>query len=147
VYSALVLHEGRFERRDIAAEAWAGWDQAQALSWWRRTVPVPQKRPERLRLDPQALLRIFADLADTIDPAQQRFRYIVALCLLRARKLVMDGIERTADGSVLVVHERGGASHRLPDPALKPEDEAQLTEQLMAVAGDQAAPLGTQEPA
>jgi hypothetical protein len=143
VYGMLVHSEAGFVRVDVAAEAWDGYDHAAALSWWRRTVPLPEKPRARVRLDPVALARIFSDLADSEDPQSQAFRYIVGLCLLRARKLVLDRIEREADGSSwMVLHERGGLSHRLRDPGLRVEDEAGLTEQLLAVAAAGEAPAG-----
>lgn len=141
VYGMLVHGDGGFARIDVAAEAWDGYDHSAALSWWRRTVPLPEKQKARIRLDPAALARIFADLADSEDPQRQAFRYIVGLCLLRARKLVLDRIEREPDGSSwMVLHERGGVRHRLRDPGLRAEDEAGLTEQLLAVAAAGDAP-------
>lgn len=144
VFGVLVQHEGRFVRHDISAEAWPGYDRAQALSWWRRTVPEPEHRQGRIRLDPAALGRIFADLDGTEDAAKQAFRYIVALCLTRARKLHLERIDRDAAGAWLVLVEKGGVRHRVRDPGLKPEDEAGLTDQLVAVAeaggGEGAAP-------
>lgn len=135
VYGVLVLRDGAFVRLDVAAEAWEGWDRTAALSWWRRTVPPPEKPKARLRLDPAALARIFADLAGSEEPRQQAFRYIVGLCLLRARKLVLERIEHEADGTPwLVLAERGGARHRLRDPRLRAADEAGLTDQLLAIA-------------
>lgn len=141
VFGVLAQRDGVFVRLDISAEAWDAYDRSAALSWWRRTVPLPERRPERLRLDAAALARIFADLADSADPQRMAFRYIVALCLTRARKLSMERIERDKDGSSwLVLVERGGIRHRLRDPQLKAEDEAMLTDQLLAVAGAAPAP-------
>ncbi len=134
VYGVLVQHEGRFERLDVAAESWAAYDRGRALSWWRRTVPEPERQPGRIRLDPAALARIFADLDGVEDPAKLAFRYIVALCLTRARRLHLERIEQTPDGPWLILNERGGLRHRVRDPGLKPEDEAGLTDQLVAVA-------------
>lgn len=136
VFGVLVHREGVFVRLDVAAEAWDGFDRSQALSWWLRTVPEPERRPNRVRLDPAALGRIFTDLDGSEDPAKQAFRYIVALCLVRARKLHMDRIDHTPDGAWLVLTEKGGIRHRLRDPGLRPEDEAGLTDQLLAVAAD-----------
>ena len=135
VYGVLVQQGGAFVRLDVAAEAWDAFDRSAALSWWRRTVPVPEKRAARVRLDPAALARIFADLADSDDQQRLAFRYIVGLCLLRARKLILERIENTPDGSAwLILSERGGLRHRLRDPGLRPADEAGLTDQLLAVA-------------
>lgn len=140
VFGVLVHRDGAFVRLDVAAEAWDTFDQAQALSWWRRTVPVPERRPTRVRLDPAALGRIFTDLDGSEDPAKQAFRYIVALCLVRARKLHLQRIDQAPDGAWLILIEKGGLRHRLRDPGLKPEDEAGLTDQLLAVAADGSAP-------
>lgn len=139
VYGVLVQRDGAFMRLDISTEAWPAFDQSGALSWWRRLVPEPERKAERVRLDPAALARIFADLADSEDPQRQAFRYIVALCLTRARKLSMERIDRDRDGTAwLVLVERGGIRHRLRDPQLKAEDEASLTDQLLAIASASA---------
>lgn len=135
VYGVLVQRDGVFARLDVAAEAWPSYDHGDALSWWRRTVPEPEKRQARIRLDPAALARIFADLADSDDAQRLAFRYIVGLCLLRARKLSLERIDKDPDGTAwLVLTERGGGRHRLRDPGLQPADEAGLTDQLLAVA-------------
>lgn len=135
VFGVLVQRDGAFVRLDVAAEAWDAFDRSQALSWWRRTVPQPEREPQRVRLDPAALARIFADLADSEDPQRQAFRYIVALCLARARKMRLERIAHDAEGSWLILAERGGTQHRLRDPQLTAEDEARLTDQLLAAAG------------
>lgn len=135
VFGVLVQRDGAFVRLDISAEAWPDYDRDGTLSWWRRTVPQPERKPERVRLDPAALGRIFADLADSDDAQRQAFRYIVALCLTRARKLSMERIDHDPDGTAwLVLVERGGIRHRLRDPQLQAADEASLTDQLLAVA-------------
>ena len=135
VYGVLAQRDGGYVRLDIAAEAWDGYDRSAALSWWRRTVPQPEKRAARVRLDPATLARIFADLAEREEQQHQAFRYIVGLCLLRARKLSLERIERDAAGvSWLHLTERGGVRHRLRDPALGSADEAGLTDQLLAIA-------------
>ncbi len=139
VYGVLVQQDGAFTRLDIAAEAWDAYDHSAALSWWRRTVPLPERKAARVRLDAAALQRIFADLADATDPGRMAFRYVVALCLTRARKLSLERIVRDPDGTAwLALLERGGIRHRLRDPVLKAEDEAALTEQLLAVAGEES---------
>jgi hypothetical protein len=139
VFSALVLADGGFARRDIAAEAWPGADRDGFLSWWRRTVPEPKAKAARLRLDQAVLQRLFSDLAGREDAASIRLHYIVALCLLRARKLALERVERDADGAWLLLAERGGTRHRIRDPALTPADAEELTGQLLAVAGEDAA--------
>ncbi len=135
VYGVLVQRDGVFARVDVAAEAWEAYDRSAALSWWRRVVPEPERKQARVRLDPAALGRIFADLADTTDAQRLAFRYIVALCLLRARKLALERIDTDADGTAwLIITEKGGIRHRLRDPRLTAADESGLTDQLLAVA-------------
>ncbi len=148
VYGVLVQREGGFARLDVAAEAWDTYDHSASLSWWRRTVPMPEKPRARIRLDPAALARIFADLADSTDAQRQAFRYVVGLCLLRARKLALERIEHEPDGTPwLVLTERGGIRHRLRDPRLRAEDEAGLTDQLLSVAAGDAPVSASEESA
>ncbi|MEK7411826.1 MAG: hypothetical protein AAB263_00745 [Planctomycetota bacterium] len=134
VFGVLVMREGSFARIDIAAEAWDAWDKAQALSWWRRVVPEADRKAGRIRLDPQAMARIFADLAESTEPAKIAFRYVVALCLVRARKMTMEKVERDDTGTWMILIERGGIRHRLRDPVLRTEDETRLTDELLSVA-------------
>lgn len=135
VFGVLVQREGGFARLDVGAESWEAFPRDGVLSWWRRIVPEPERRVGRVRLDPDVLWRIFHDLADAEDAPRRAFRYIVALCLVRARRLSLEGIEKDAAGAWLMLAERGGdARHRLADPLLRPEDEASLSEQLLAVA-------------
>ena len=49
------------------------------------------------------LQRLFADLSNSDNPVSQRLHYIVALCLLRARKLVLESVDREVSGTWLVL--------------------------------------------
>jgi len=73
------------ERRDYCADAWSG-PPAEAFSFWSGRIPEPEVK--RLPpIDTDLLLDCFQRLAGQDDPDRVRFRYIVALLLVRRKKL------------------------------------------------------------
>lgn len=136
IYSALTLHEGVFARLDYHASAWPTVDHAAIgiLSWWRRTLPRDDGRPRALKLDAAVLSQLFADLVAARDRPSQCFCYIIALCLVRIRRLRLQGIEERPDGSWLLLVERG-TQHvsRLRDPRMDRQEEEQVRANLMRV--------------
>ena len=86
-FSGLRFQGGAFQRQDYAAAAWADVDKGGFVSWWRRRVPVAGAQARAFRLDAGTLLQIFANLKDSRLRALQCLAYVVALGLVRARKL------------------------------------------------------------
>jgi hypothetical protein len=134
--SALVQVEGgRFERRDFTASAWTDQDPAVFVSWWRRTIPAAA--PGKLRLDADLLRKLLLDLRDHDDPRRRALAYVCALALVRLRVLRWVQAVGDADGTWIVLAERGaqGAQLRLRDPRLDPVEEAALHADLLAALG------------
>jgi hypothetical protein len=113
-YSALIPQAGSVQRRDYAAEAWPG-PPANALGWWRSTVPDPKsRRPGWAPSD--VILHFFMQLEDA--PSQADMRYVLALFLLRRRLVKLDQ-ETTVQGERYL---------RLTCPKLAAEFEVRVTE-------------------
>lgn len=73
-------------RRDVLAEAWdEGGRPDRVLCYWRTSVPAAneEKRP----LDEGLLLDLLKGLAEETDPARDDLRLVLALVLLRRRRL------------------------------------------------------------
>lgn len=107
-YSALLETDDGFERKDFAAEAWPEADKAEFFSYWKNKgySPRTDKRPP---VDYERLLSFFDALDGTEDRSKRLFRYVVALVLVRRRKLRLDDMSRTDDGEDrLVLYDRRG---------------------------------------
>lgn len=82
-------------RRDVGAEAWdAGGRPAGLVCFWRSSVPAPHE--ERRPLDETLLLDLLRGLADETDPSRDDLRLVLALVLLRRRRLRL--VDRIAVG-------------------------------------------------
>ena len=95
-HSVLVEKDGQLARLDISDEGWTG-PPAGMIGHWRTRVPTGSARPKPL--DGDALLRSFELMSEDASPANERFRYVLALLLLQRRKLQItatrgDGAER-----------------------------------------------------
>lgn len=140
-FSALVVKDGLFQRLDFATEAWAAQDQATFLSWWRQKVPQPGNERKAFKLNAATLGQIFANLKDARTRSQQCLAYVVALALVRARKLHFLEVRTEGDQQLLLVQDRaGGVVHRIRDPRLAQEEEAHVLHNLLELTsgGDDA---------
>jgi len=133
-YSALLIHDGRFERRDFAEAGWEEEDPDAYLSWWRQRRS-PERRDDRPRIVNHAvLLSIFHDLKDSRERPQQCFAWLLALLLTRSRKLRYLDLQREGEDSYLLVEERGkGQAFRIRDPRMSSTEEECVQENLREI--------------
>jgi hypothetical protein len=124
-FAVLADEAGKFVRKDYAAGAWAG-PPAGAIAHWAGRVPASDK-PRKPTFNDDLLLDCFHHLGGATDPDRVNFRYVVALLLMRRKRLKFEDVRRAADGAhVLVVRDaKGGARHEVADPRLtEPEIDA-----------------------
>jgi hypothetical protein len=129
-YSVLAEAAEGFERRDFAADVWAGPPQG-AIGFWRAKVPdlSGPKRPKPI--DDGVLLNFFERLAGETDDMRIKFRYILALLLMR-RKLVklVDAASQQGRETIVVRVVVGGDEHQVVNPGLSEEQFADVQQQL-----------------
>jgi hypothetical protein len=131
-FSALVVKEGLFQRLDYSASAWAAQDQAAFISWWRQKVPQPGNERKPFKLNAATLGQIFANLKDARTRSQQCLAYVVALALVRARKLQFLEVRSEGEQQILLIQDRaGGVIHRIRDPRLGADEEAHVLHNLL----------------
>jgi hypothetical protein len=131
-FSALVMKDGQFQRLDFSPEAWATQDQHTFLSWWRQKVPQAGNERKAFKLNAATLAQIFANLKDARTRSQQCLAYVVALALVRARKLQFIEVRNDQNQQVLVVQDRAaGVVHRIRDPQLAADEEAHVLHNLL----------------
>jgi len=124
VYSVLRDDGGQFVRTDYSADAWQG-PPTSAVAWWSSRFPEAG-RPAKPTINDDVLVDCFEHLADTTDPARQKFRYVVTLLLMRRKRFRFEDARKRGDRETLVIRDvRSGLRHEIDDPQLtEPEMDA-----------------------
>ncbi len=80
--------EDRLARHDFCPACW-GPDAAAYFSYWKTRVPEPAATVDRgpRLVNMGRLMQLFEHLAESADVQAQRFRYVLALVLMRKRRL------------------------------------------------------------
>jgi hypothetical protein len=104
-FSALVETEETFERRDFSPAAWPETDKAPFFSYWKNKGGEVKEEKKR-SVDYDRLLAFYDNLETAEDPQKRLFRYVLALILVRRRKLRLENMEKTATGDKLTVYDR-----------------------------------------
>jgi hypothetical protein len=133
-FAALFDQKPGFVRKDFAADAWPGPPEG-AIAFWAGKVPAEDEK-KRLRIDDELLLDCFARLEDRQEPAEVNFRYVVALLLMRRKRLRFEEARVEDAIEVLSLNDiRGGSVHRVINPRLTEEAMLQVQEEVFKVLG------------
>jgi hypothetical protein len=98
-FTVLIDQEGRFIRQDYSTEAWQG-PPSNAFGFWQGKVPTPEG-PRRPPIDDEMLLECLRRLEGQEDGPRGPFRYVVALLLLRRKRLKFESA-RTVNGQEIL---------------------------------------------
>ena len=122
-HSVLVMRNGELQRLDYSKEGWNGPPEG-ALGVWKCIVPrAAEVRHEPL--DTNALMRCFEQLTEEASPAREGLRYILALLLVKKRRLRLDGSRADGDEEYLqLAGAQGEGAYEIRD--LNPSDEEVL---------------------
>jgi hypothetical protein len=117
------------ERHDYLPDAWERLPEAErgtSFAHWHTRMPeTGRAQAERRAADDETLIDLLDELAGTDDPDRRAFRFVLALLLMRRRKLRF--VTTTADGA-WQLRRVGGQVLTVEDPHL---DEA-TTRRMMA---------------
>ncbi|MCA9118030.1 MAG: hypothetical protein KDA79_23320 [Planctomycetaceae bacterium] len=139
-YSVLLGKEGEFVRQDYAESAWEG-PPENAVGYWRRRIPEAE-RAGRPQLSADELFLSFEQLSEDLNKAQEKFRYVLALLLLKKRRLKLEDSRQEEEGDWLIVSgSRGEGPYEVRDLHL-PQDQLN---QLEAALHQQVAAGWTEE--
>ncbi len=134
-YRSVLLDEaGQFVRKDYSTEGWPG-PPAAAIACWCGVVPeFHQKR--RLTFDADLLMECFGRLAEETEPEKVRFRYVIALLLLRRKQLRFEDVRRDGEQEFLQLKcPKTGQAFEVLDPHLSEADIARVQEEVVKVLG------------
>ncbi len=137
--------EGRFERRDLAAEVWeearAEWNP---FSFWRSTyeAPVEDDRPQVVAKESaESLLR---RLIDEDEAHTENARYILAVMLERKKTLRETDVRENGE-SLLRIYEqpKSGEVFIVKDPQLHLDEIELIQESVLELLNGGGKPAGT----
>jgi hypothetical protein len=119
-FSVLVEKEGDLQRLDFSEAGWKGPPEG-TLGVWKCVVPKPAEvRHEPL--DTTALMTCFEQLTEEASPAREGLRYILALLLVKKRRLRLEGSRAEGEDEYLqLAGAQGEGAYEVRD--LNPSDE------------------------
>ena len=134
-FVAVLLEEGeKFVRKDYAADAWPG-APAGAVAFWTGKVP-PADRPRKPTFNDDLLLEWFQHLAGSTEANRQNIRYVVALLLMRRKRLKFEDAKRQGGTDVLILRDaRNGTRHEIPDPRLSDAEIVAVQDEVFQALG------------
>ncbi len=143
-----------FSRADFCAGCWDGEKAGEFFSTWKSCVhdEAEDQRPLARRIDAETIYDMFRRLEGQADPAQQKFRFILALMLMRKKRLRFTGVADSPRGEHLVLEDRDeGITHKVLDPGLGEEEVDSLRGQIDRLLGggadiEEEAPAPASEP-
>ncbi len=133
-FTALVEENHQFVRKDYCPDAWQG-PPAGAFGFWsgRVSTAVATLKP---RFDDDLLEDCFNRLSGQSEPSRVNFRYVVALLLMRRRRLryesslMENGIEK-----MILRCLRTNEKHEVVNPQLGDDEMNQVQEEVFKVLG------------
>ncbi len=136
-YSVLVMDDGKLARVDFNADSWSG-PPDNAIAHWRSAVPDAKEETVN-PLDPDYLFEYFERLSEDTSERDQKMRYVLALLLVRKRRLQIDGTRQDGDESFLEFSGTRGEGHfEVRDPELSEDEIEQLQVQLVPARSENA---------
>jgi len=133
-YSVLLEEGGAFLRREYSREAWQG-PPPGSFSHWAGKVPS-REQDRRPPVDDDMLLDCFTRLEGQTEPARVNFRYVLALLLMRRKKLKFEDARTDNGCEVLRLRcVQTKAVQEVVNPALADEELLAVQDEVLRVLG------------
>jgi hypothetical protein len=133
-FSVLIDDGGKFVRQDYSQEGWPGPPRG-AFSYWQGRLS-PQAATRRTPLDEETLLECFHRLEGDEGPDKVRFRFVLALLLLRRKRLRLEGARQEGGQELLLVRcPKTGAHSAVTDPKMSDGELEAVQDDVFDVLG------------
>ena len=128
-FGALVLTEQGLERRDFCADYWQS-EKPEVFCYWKSRLPsADEKKP--IFVDDEMLMAFFERLAEETDREKVNFRFVLALILMRKRRLKYDATKTENGREIWRLRVVGqGEFTEVVNPRLDDEQIGQLSSQI-----------------
>jgi hypothetical protein len=127
----------------------AGGPKVEMFSFWKTTVPEPQQK-KKLLVDDSVLVDVFQRMEGKTEVQEIRFRFVLALILMRKRLLKYEGMEDTPPATdpnapkppetwrmLPKATEGWGAPVHVINPHLTDEQITEVAQQLSAILAEE----------
>jgi len=128
-YGALVETADGLQRRDFSTDYWDK-EKPDVFCYWKTRLPHPDQK-KHIFLDDEMLMAFFERLAEETEQEKINFRFVLALVLMRKRRLKYDAT-RTEDGQEIWRLRIAGVQQTVEviNPHLDDEQIRQLSSQI-----------------
>ena len=127
-----------FGRQDFCDECWSDELRDESFSFWTAKVPKKNEK-KKLLVDDAVLIEFFKRLVESDSDEKSGFRFVLALSLMRKRKLAYVSTENSDSGEEIWIMKmvKETKPYRLPNPQLDDEQIENIRLELETVlAGD-----------
>lgn len=133
-YSVLMDEGGKFLRKDFSGEAWQGPPEG-TFSFWAGKIPTREEN-RRPRIDDDLLVDCCRRLEGETEPSRINFRYVVALLLMRRKRLRFEESRLEDDREILCLRcTRSRDLFHVVNPRLTEEEMLAVQEEVGKVLG------------
>jgi hypothetical protein len=128
-WSVLIEQQGSVVRQDYSSESWQGPPEG-AIGYWQCVIPEANDQAAQ-KLDVDALFDYFVQLCESPNHIEQDYQYVLALLLLRKRRLMLEDTIEIDDQPVMRLAGAGGEGpFEVVERQLSDEQILQLQTQL-----------------
>ncbi len=131
-FAALVETEEGLARRDFCADYWQE-QKPEVFCYWKTKLPRPDQK-KQIFVDDEMLMSFFERLAEESEREKINFRFVLALILMRKRRLKYDSSETQGDKEIWRLRIVGDKQYvEVINPHLAEEQIEQLSSQLSQI--------------
>ena len=131
-YAALIETEAGFERRDYSIQFWEE-NKPEVFCYWKTRLPVKEEK-KKLMVDDAVLANIFERLEKEEDRVKINFRFVLALILMRKRKLKYEDAKRDGDKEIWQMKfVKDPKIHAVINPQLNDEQIEKVSQELSTI--------------
>ena len=131
-FGALVETGGELQRRDFSEDYWEK-EKPSVFCYWKSKLPAPGQK-KQIFVDDQMLMAFFERLENETEQEKVNFRFVLALILMRKRRLKYD-TTKVEEGKEIwrlkIVGDKSAESRiEVINPRLDEEQIGQLSSQI-----------------
>jgi hypothetical protein len=129
-FGALVETDEGLQRRDFCADYWA-MEKPEVFCYWKSKLPDPGQK-KRIFVDDEMLMAFFERLAEETEQEKINFTFVLALVLMRKRRLKYDSSKSEDDKEIWRLRIVGSDKEfvEVINPNLNEEQIVQLSSQI-----------------
>ncbi len=136
--SVVIEQDGQFHRLDFSEAGWKGQPEGTVGEW---VTVIPDGPPKPKVIDTESLMRSFEQFCEDGNPAHDQFRYVLALLLLKKRRLRLEGSRCDDDGNefLQLIGSKSEGPYEIADQELNEQEIEQLEAAIIAQLEAEAA--------